>query len=198
MLFERHLMYSCLKNKGIWNVRAEVKSSLNVNQITSDNPEIVNKESYYHCTKCDKTKYPDTYIKVGKDCKNEGNDFSWYKFNCYEGMSTYDNYEKRYLKAANIHKECALMSTSWGLGQIIGANFRNKFKTVEEMEFSIFNGGDAFQLLIMSEYIKANRNLVEAINDKDWSEVANIYNGPLSQDNNYEEKLKNAYNEINK
>jgi hypothetical protein len=52
-----------------------------------------------------------------------------------------------------IHKEYAYMATSWGLGQVIGANFRNEFNSIEEMEKELMTGNSSSQLFLMATFI---------------------------------------------
>jgi hypothetical protein len=208
LLYERHLMYKCLRDKKIWSAKATtVDPSIDVEKLVSTNPDIVHADGYYYCKRCDTKKFPGTYTKKveneeGKysyeDCKDNDKTNDWFVKNCYSAMNTAEVYEKRYLEAVKVCKECAIMATSWGLGQVVGANFRNKYKSVDEMEKDIFNGGEKFQLLIMSEFIKSNIELKNAINNKDWSSAASIYNGPKYKVGNYDGKLKNEYEALSK
>ena len=99
----------------------------------------------------------------------------------------------RLAKAAKIHKEAAHLSASYGLGQVMGFNYKvagykNVFDMVEAFDMSETN-----QLLGMINFIKSNRNLVTAIQKLDWASFARGYNGPSYAKNNYDVKLAVAY-----
>jgi hypothetical protein len=197
LLFERHLMYKCLKNGKIWNVISSddprKDESIILTDLLINRPEIVAKTGFEWCKKCNST---NNYVIKGKDCETSSHGEDWFYNNCY--IPTSENYEKRFLEAVKIHKECAYMATSWGLGQVIGANFRNEFNSIEEMEKELMTGNSSSQLFIMATFIKNNSNLKNAINKKDWATAALIYNGSKYKKNKYDEKLKNAYEKLKK
>ena len=100
----------------------------------------------------------------------------------------------RLCKASEIDEECALLSCSYGLGQIMGFNYRACGYTsvqdfVEDMKIS-----EGQQLLAFCNFIKSNSKLLKAIQTKDWVTFAYNYNGPEYAKNNYDTKLKKAYN----
>jgi hypothetical protein len=200
LLFERHLMYKCLKNGKIWSIEAKddprKDKSIDLDELLKNRPEIVAKEGFNWCKKCNEKKLPNTYILKGESCATQGHDQSWFNKECY--ISTKQNYEDRFLEAVKIHKECAYMSTSWGLGQVIGANFRNEFSSIDDMEKLLMNGTESSQLLIMSSFIKNNPTLQNAINTEDWSTAAREYNGDGYAKNKYDENLKKQYEELKK
>jgi hypothetical protein len=200
MLFERHLMYKCLKNGRIWSIEAKddprKDKSIDLDVLVKNNPEIVAKEGFNWCKKCNEKKFPNTYILKGENCATQGHNKSWFNKECY--ISTTQNYEDRFLEAVKIHKECAYMSTSWGLGQVIGANFRNDFSSIDDMEKLLMNGTESSQLLIMASFIKNNSALQNAINTVDWSTAAREYNGEGYAKNKYDENLKKEYEELKK
>jgi len=200
LLFERHLMYKCLNNGKIWSIEAKddprKDKSIDLDELLKNRPEIVAKEGFNWCKKCNEKKLPNTYILKGESCATQGHDQSWFNKECY--ISTKQNYEDRFLEAVKIHKECAYMSTSWGLGQVIGANFRNEFSSIDDMEKLLMNGTESSQLLIMSSFIKNNPTLQNAINTEDWSTAAREYNGDGYAKNKYDENLKKQYEELKK
>ncbi|AWF80569.1 peptidoglycan-binding protein [Microbulbifer sp. A4B17] len=101
----------------------------------------------------------------------------------------------RYLwleKAMAINKDAALASCSWGLGQILGANYKAcGFSTVlafvEAMMYS-----DGAQLYIMARFIVSN-SLQMYLRSRAWAEFARRYNGPSYASNHYDLKLEHAY-----
>jgi len=95
-------------------------------------------------------------------------------------------------RACAIDEEAALLSTSWGLGQIMGSNFKlagcpSVFKMVEEACES-----EANQLSHMAAFIKA-AGLQDELMTKNWAKFARGYNGPGYAQNAYDVKLAQAY-----
>lgn len=100
-----------------------------------------------------------------------------------------------YLDALDIEPHYTMLSTSFGLFQIMGFNHKLVgYDTVEEfvkaMTESIDNQVDAFFKFV------TNRNLLTAINKKDFVKFAYSYNGPNYSENNYDVKLKKIYDDI--
>lgn len=87
----------------------------------------------------------------------------------------------------------ALLSTSWGLGQIMGSNYALAgCKSVEEMVDQAMDHEEA-QLKQMLNFIK-NTNLLNKLKAQDWAGFAKGYNGPAYAVNQYDTKLEAAYN----
>jgi hypothetical protein len=96
-------------------------------------------------------------------------------------------------EAWKIDKEATMLSTSFGLPQVMGFNHKAAgFKTVGEM-VDAFKTGEEAQVRGMLNFIKSNRHLHKAIKGKDWKLFAYYYNGPKYQINSYHIKLANAY-----
>lgn len=76
----------------------------------------------------------------------------------------------------------AMLSTSIGLGQIMGFNFnRIGYNSVNEMWDDAKTGIDAqFRQLIY--FIKSDSTLLNALKEHRWSLVATLYNGPYYKD----------------
>jgi len=95
-------------------------------------------------------------------------------------------------RACEIDEHAALMSTSWGLGQVMGSNFRMAgCKSVEDMVDEAM-ASEANQLRHMGEFIRS-ANLVRPLKFKDWAAFAKGYNGPGYAKNAYDTKLAEAY-----
>ena len=95
--------------------------------------------------------------------------------------------------ACEINLDYALRSVSWGLGQIMGNNYKlagcsSAQQMVEEAMASEVN-----QLKHMANFIKS-ANLLDELQRKDWAGFAKGYNGPQYAVNKYDEKLEAAYN----
>ncbi|MBD1822800.1 N-acetylmuramidase family protein [Cyanobacteria bacterium FACHB-DQ100] len=99
----------------------------------------------------------------------------------------------RIYRAANLNREAALKSASWGLGQVMGFNhaqagYRDVESFVRDMHES-----EGKQLAAMFNFIKSNR-LDRFLISRDWAGFALRYNGESYRVNRYDEKLADAYN----
>lgn len=98
-----------------------------------------------------------------------------------------------YFKAVDINEEAAMLSTSWGLGQVMGFNHKRAgFKTVQEMVL-IFNSSEYYQLGGMLNFIKSNKKMFTALIERKWDIFAYYYNGKYYKKFNYDVKLQSAY-----
>ncbi len=98
-----------------------------------------------------------------------------------------------YKEAKNINWEAAQLSTSWGLGQIMGFNFKLAgYDTVSAM-VSEFGVSEYYQLKGMLNFIKNQPKMFEALKKQDWSAFARLYNGPAYAVNEYDIKLMSTY-----
>ncbi len=91
-----------------------------------------------------------------------------------------------------IDEETALKSTSWGMFQIMGANYQkcgcsDVFEFVKGMKESEYS-----QFVLGIRFIK-NTGLVPYLQAKNWAEFAKRYNGSGYKENAYDTKLKKAY-----
>lgn len=103
---------------------------------------------------------------------------------------------KAYFKAAGIDEKAAMLSTSWGLGQIMGFNHKAAgYKTVQEM-VSTFNQSEYYQLEGMLNFIKSNKKMFAALLSKEWAIFAHYYNGKYYKKWNYDTKLEKAYGQM--
>ena len=94
--------------------------------------------------------------------------------------------------AASIDRKAAYESTSWGMGQVMGAHwawlgYASIDALVEEARSGAFG-----QLRLMARYID-KAGLSEALRQRDWATFAQGYNGPAYAKNNYHGKLASAY-----
>ena len=120
-------------------------------------------------------KYPDICYKA------------WTKKYYKTGLNEY----KRYLKAKEIDEECAMMATSWGMGQCMGFNYKAcGYNSVKSFVDAMYES-ERNQLLAMCNFIKSNNKMYMALKNKDFNTFASIYNGP-GQVEYYGSKLKQA------
>jgi hypothetical protein len=95
--------------------------------------------------------------------------------------------------ASKLDKLHALMSTSWGLGQLMGFNFKACGYTSAEQMVENFSAGEDRQLHGMLCFIKSNKRLDEALKALDWKTFAYYYNGPNYRINRYDSRLEAGY-----
>jgi hypothetical protein len=94
--------------------------------------------------------------------------------------------------AMRLDREAALQSASWGIGQVMGFNFKVAgFAGIDEMVAAMVKDEDA-QLLAMANFIKGN-NLAGALQHRSWASFARGYNGPGFKKNEYDTRLAAAH-----
>jgi hypothetical protein len=95
-------------------------------------------------------------------------------------------------KAVAIDSDSALMSCSWGLGQVMGSNWKDLgYKSVQEL-VDRCKGSVAGQVEVMARFIKTN-GLVKALQKHDWKTFTTRYNGPSGITAGYDKKIGAAY-----
>lgn len=111
------------------------------------------------------------------------------------GGRPYGSYSAQwgYLKRARaINEDAALCSASWGAFQIMGNNYGLcGFDTIQEF-VAAMSSGYAGQLEALGCFVKVN-NLIRSLKAHDWAVFARGYNGPGYAKNNYDTKLRQAY-----
>jgi hypothetical protein len=95
-------------------------------------------------------------------------------------------------RAAAIDREAAYESTSWGIGQVMGAHwawlgYADVAGLVEETR-----AGAAGQARLMARYID-KAGLAIALRAHDWKTFARGYNGPQYRKSGYHTKIEGAY-----
>lgn len=95
-------------------------------------------------------------------------------------------------RAAAIDRRAAFESTSWGLGQVMGAHWAwLGYGTVDAMVAQA-RAGAAGQARLMAAYVE-KAGLVAALAARDWHAFARGYNGPAYQANGYHHKIASAF-----
>lgn len=98
-------------------------------------------------------------------------------------------------RAMFIDRAAALESVSWGIGQVMGGNWKTLgYASVEELVAEARTDG-AGQLRLMIRYLECT-GLVPALKRRDWAAVASGYNGPHYRTNAYDRKLAVAYQRL--
>jgi hypothetical protein len=95
----------------------------------------------------------------------------------------------------SLNREAALKATSWGMFQILGANYRVAgFDTVENYVRA--------QMLSEGEHLKSFVHFVilnhldDELRDRRWEDFAKSYNGPGYKQNHYDQKMAQAYTRL--
>ena len=95
-------------------------------------------------------------------------------------------------KAVKLDRAAALMSASWGAGQIMGFNHQAAgFDDVESMVEAMQLSEDA-QLASVAAFLRAG-NLVRFLKARDWTSLARAYNGAAFAKNKYDVRLAGAF-----
>lgn len=98
----------------------------------------------------------------------------------------------RLQQASALNRDVALESTSWGLGQVLGSNWKALgYKSLQAFINAMYKD-EVSQLDAMCRFIKVN-GLISHINNKEWAKFAKAYNGPKYAENKYDTKLAAAY-----
>lgn len=103
---------------------------------------------------------------------------------------------KRLTAAAKYHRESALESASWGLGQVMGFNWKDLDYPSLQSFINAQYRDEASQLDTMCRFIRHN-GLVDELKSQNWSAFAYRYNGAGYKANNYDTKLANAFRQFN-
>lgn len=99
---------------------------------------------------------------------------------------------RRLNAAAQYHRDSALESASWGIGQVMGYHWEALGYPSLQAFINAMYKDEAEQLDAMCRYIKVN-NLINALKNKDWKAFAKDYNGQSYSKNSYDIKLASAY-----
>ena len=98
----------------------------------------------------------------------------------------------RIKQAMEIDKKAALLSASWGAGQILGTNFSIVgYASIEQMVNS-FMDDEEEHIEAMIKFILAN-SIDDDIRAHRWATVARVYNGPGYKKWGYHTKLAKAF-----
>jgi len=109
---------------------------------------------------------------------------------------TSDGVYDEVVRACAFDRDAALRSTSWGLGQIMGDNYKLAgYASVEDMVDAAMTS-EYLQLKQMLLFLK-NGGILEDLKNKNWASFARKYNGPAYAQNRYDEKLAQSYEKEN-
>lgn len=100
-------------------------------------------------------------------------------------------------RAIKIDRASALESASWGSFQIMGFHWSTLgYTSAQSFVNDMYT--EQGQLNVFIKFIQADKRLVRALKEKDWTSFARIYNGPGYSKNSYDIRLKEAYNKYSK
>lgn len=95
-------------------------------------------------------------------------------------------------KAMQLDKTAALQSASWGIGQVMGFNFKAAgFASADKLVAGMVKDENS-QLQAMANFIKGN-NLAGALQRNNWVSFARTYNGAEFKRNEYDTRLAAAH-----
>lgn len=127
--------------------------------------------------------------------------FEPYHFQRYTGKRIANGVEhqaaewKAFNEAWKIDKESTMLSTSWGMLQVMGFNHKAcGFQIVDNMVDS-FKESELNQVKGALNFIKGSSVMFKALQSKDWATFAYGYNGKLFKKFNYDNRLKDAFEE---
>jgi hypothetical protein len=104
-------------------------------------------------------------------------------------------WNKLLLPAMKIDATAAFESTSWGLGQVMGAHWKALgFKSPKEMLDTVRRDA-AGQIEVMARYIE-KFGLVDELQRHDFRAFARGYNGPAGVKNGYDKAMAKAYQRL--
>ncbi|MFL0089706.1 N-acetylmuramidase family protein [Tenacibaculum maritimum] len=113
------------------------------------------------------------------------------------GYIGYSQEHLRLQKAAKLNREAALKSTSWGLFQIMGFNYKMCGYQTLQMFINDMYLSEKKQLMAFVSFVKSV-NLQDELQRLDWHAFARNYNGKNYRKNKYAKRLANAYKKYEK
>lgn len=92
----------------------------------------------------------------------------------------------------------AIQATSWGKFQIMGFNY--ELCATDKLDDFVAKmcRNEAGQVELLAYFIRNKKPLWEAVKAKDWVRIAYYYNGKEYRTNQYDVKLKEAYEKLNR
>lgn len=110
------------------------------------------------------------------------------------GKDGVHQYDRLYI-AIELNKSAALESASWGLGQVMGENWKSLgYADVETFVGGMIDG-EGQQLEALARFIIKN-GLSTKLQQRDWAGFARRYNGPGYAENGYDVKLAQHYQQL--
>lgn len=98
----------------------------------------------------------------------------------------------RFIKASAINSDAAILSSQWGMFQILGSDYKKCGESTLADFVKAMSSGNYQQIRLLAIYLNSI-NCVVDIAAKNWTLVAKKYNGKTYQQSNIDKKLKKAY-----
>ena len=100
-------------------------------------------------------------------------------------------------KALSLNKDAAIYSTSFGFGQVMGANYKaGGFKDLDEFYQSQYNMDG--QIRAFTGFLRSKPSLIQALEHSDFTAFAEGYNGAEYYNHDYDKKMQKLYDELKK
>lgn len=99
----------------------------------------------------------------------------------------------RLQRAAELDRQAALESASWGAFQIMGYNHVAAGHLTLQSFINAMYRDASSQLQAFVSFIRNDPRLLRAIRAKDWATFARIYNGPAYAEHDYDGRMRRAY-----
>jgi RHS repeat-associated protein len=97
-------------------------------------------------------------------------------------------------QAAELDKEAAYSSVSWGGFQIMGANYKAAgYDSGIQFGEALINGDEDTHLEAFANFVSNNKNMLKALKNKNWASFAKLYNGKNYKKYDYDTKMANNY-----
>jgi len=105
---------------------------------------------------------------------------------------------ERLALAMELNREAAILSASWGMGQVMGFHWQSLGYPTPQMFVNAMFHSEYQQLIAMFNFIKQTPALLKAIQAGNWPTVAFLYNGKSYAKNQYDKKLAAAAEKFKK
>lgn len=143
----------------------------------SDRPRILFERHYFH--RLTGGKYSEEHSEISN--KSSG------------GYGKYSSQYSKLERAYKLDPDAALRSASWGRFQIMGDNYHAAgFSSINEFVLAMARS-EAEHLKAFVKFVESDKKMLAALRKKDWAAFAAAYNGPGYKMNNYDQKMKDAY-----
>lgn len=130
-------------------------------------------------------------IGIRNDCMAKQPKLCYAKWGTYPYGKTHEQHG-RLAVASTFHRETALESCSWGMGQVMGHHWQSLgYASLQDFINAMYQD-EMSQIDCMVRFIKKN-GLLPKLQKKDWKGFAKGYNGAGYAKNAYDVKLANAY-----
>lgn len=114
------------------------------------------------------------------------------KVGAIKNPKSQENRYRMFQRMCDIDKHAAIMSCSWGVGQVMGVHWSNLgFASADDFRLFVM-AGLRNQIEVMVRFIE-HAGLIDELQRQDWAGFARGYNGPAYKKNNYHIKMAQAF-----